>query len=466
MSATFLSADGRREWAACGAMLMLPARRVRAQGSAWLHWMLIGLVLLAGCAALMAKGKMALMLLAVVAGIPLTLLVLMWWVLLFSSMLEQYSATAMHLLPRMRQRAMRASAAAWLVAILLMTLCVGVPTGYPGQVAVLTGLALLEITVMFNRWRIGLFVFALWIRAYAGVPIPDGLVAFLGSYGAVAIGALLVVLDGRAALHRMFGTADGARPWKVSKPAAAPWSTRLARLLKTRPRDLVRRQPAFTKVLGAPVFAGAPALLAVPALGCVAIRAVVALQDIGAAHDRLLMTRSLALVGVLILQALMVQSAATCMLQHRSEQTLVRLAPATPPAGALNRVLARYLLANFALMWIGCTAVAIACLLVLGASAGEALRALAACTLSLALAGLPLRDYARSKAPHFIATLLYWLCAAAALVVAVVAVRGKFGGQSWAALAIAGVLLAALFVCWRWRAMVAAPPAFPAGRNR
>lgn len=461
----FLSANSRREWAACGAILMLPARKVRAQGSAWLHWMLIGLVLVAGGAAMLVKEKGALML-ALGAGIPLTLLLLMWWVMLFSSILTQCSASAVRLLPQMRQRTLRVTVAAWVAITLLMTLCVGVPTGYPGQAAILTGLVLLETTVMASRWRIGVCFALMWASPYLRNVIPHGLIAFLASNAAVAVGALLLVLEGRVALRRMFGTPTGGRAWNMSKQPVPTMVTSLAQLLKTKPRDFVLRQPAFTKVLGGPAFAGALTLLAVPVLGCVAIRAVVAMQDIGAAHDRLLMTRSLVLTGVLILQALMAHSVAARMDHHRTEQILVRLAPAAPPAATLNRVLARYLLGNFALMWVGCTAVAIAGLLVLGASGGETLRALAACTLSLALAGLPLRDYARRKASPIVATLVYCLCAAAALAVALAAVGGKFGGQAWAAMAIASILLAALFVAWRWRAMTAAAPAFPAGRNR
>lgn len=130
------------------------------------------------------------------------------------------------------------------------------------------------------------------------------------------------------------------------------------------------------------------------------------------------------------------------MVQRKAEQGLVRLLPAAPLAGDMNRVLARYLLENFAVMWLGCSALAVGAMLVLGANAGEAWRAQA------------------------VSTILYYLCAAAALVAAYQAASGKLAAQTWAAMALASVVLSVIFVGLRWRAMVAAAPAFPAGRKR
>ena len=466
MSAAITSAGNRRESAAYRAILMHPVRRVRAQGSAWLHVMLAGLVLVAGVAAMMVKEKGALVL-AVGAGIPLTLLLVMWWVMLFASILDQCSAAAVHLVPRMRERALRVTVAGWGAAVVLMTLCVGVPIGYPGQVAVVTGLALLEMTVMFSRWRIGLFTVILLVRFYAGIPIPDWLGAFLASNGAVAVGLLLVALDLRAALHRMFGTPASLRAWNVSSPdTVPPVITSLVRLLRGLRRDDARRQPLFTRLLGAPAYVGTVRLLLVPAVLCVAIRVLVMVQDTGTAHRRLFATRCMALIGVLVLQGMMAHLVAAGMVQRKNEQGLVRLSPAAPLAADMNRVLARYLLENFAVMWLGCSALAVGAMLVLGANAGETWRVAAVCCFSLALAGLPLRDYARARRAQAIPTILYYLCAAAALVAAYQAVSGKFAAQTWAAMALAGVMLAVIFVGLRWRAMVTAAPAFPAGRKR
>lgn len=464
MSAAMNAGARRREWAAYRAILLHPAREVRVRGSAGLHVLLAVLVLVAGVAAMLVKEKAALVL-ALGAGIPLTLLLLLWWVLLFASILAQCSTSAMHLVPRMRERALRVTVGAWAAAVLLMTLCVGVPTGYPGQVAVLTGLALLEITVMFSRWRIGLFTVLQLVRFYAGIPIPDWFSSFVASNGAVVVGALLVALDLRAALRRMFGTPASLRSWQLSsRDALPPAMTKLARWLGGRRRAPSRRQPLFTEVLGPPAFMGSVRLVLVPLAVCIAIRLLVMIQDHGSAHDRLFTTRCMALCALLGLQALIVHVVVAGMFVRRVEQGLVRLAPAAPPADGMNRMLARYLLENFAVMWLGFTGLALGALLVLGANAGETWRSAMVCSFSLALVGLPLRDYARAGKPGAIGAIFYWLCAAAVLMAAYQATSGKFTAMSWAEMGLAGVVLSAAFVGWRWRAMMAAPPAFPAGR--
>lgn len=466
MSAAMSAVERRREWAACRAILLHPAQRVRTQGGAWLHVLLAALVLVAGVAAMLVKEKGALML-ALGAGIPLALLLLLWWVMLYSSILAQCSTSAMHLVPRMRERALRVTMAAWGAVVLLMTLCVGVPTGYPGHVAVVTGLALLETTVMFSRWRIGLFTVLQLVRFYAGIPIPDWFSAFVASNGAVVVGALLVALDLRAALRRLFGTPANLRTWRVAPAGEVPpVIARLARWLRGAGGPPSRRQPLFAQVLGPPAFIGAVRLLLVPAAICIAIRLLLIGHDGGSAHERLFTLRCIALGAVLGLQAMMAHLVAAGMFKRRVEQGLVRLAPAAPLAADMNRVLARYLLGNFAVMWLGCSAFVVGALLVLGANAGEAWRAAAVCSLALALAGLPLRDYARAGKPGAVAAIVYWLCAAAALFAAYLATSGSFPAATWIAMTLGGIALSAAFVGWRWRAMVAAPPAFPAGRNR
>jgi hypothetical protein len=225
------------------------------------------------------------------------------------------------------------------------------------------------------------------------------------------------------------------------------------------------RQPLFTRVLGAEAFGGVRTMLVILAVACVTIRVLVEVQAIGSAHERLYMTRAMVLVAVLFVQAMMTHGEATRCYKRTAEQALVRLAPASPDAGAINRALARYLLARFAAMWVLCGVVTVALLWVLGATVGEALRAAVVCALAMVLAGALLRDYARGAVADRLQPLVFALGAGAVLIAAPAAIRGKLSGEAWAWLALAGIAAAALFVWRRWRGMVQAPPAFPAGRN-
>jgi hypothetical protein len=466
MSGAIFAAGGRREWAAYRAILMHPVHERRAQGSLWLSWLLIALVLLAsvGATRVGAKGWL---LLAFGAGAPLGMLLFMWWIFLFGAILRQSSASAVHLLPRMRERTMRVTVAAWASVTLLMTLCVGIPTGYPGQVAVVTGLVLLEVTVMFSPWRIGVFAAALWIRSLVGFATPDWLIAFLASNGALALGALLLVLDGRVALRRMFGTANGLRAWSMPTSAFPLLFDDVLRFMKaTMPGERSLGQPLITRVLGPAPFAGTWSCLVLLAGASLAIRSLIALQGTGPAHERLLMTRWMVLVGLLMLQGFLAHGAAGRMYRRQGEQALVRLSPAAPLASNINRLLARELLMGFAALWGACAFVALAVQLVLGASQGEVMRAAAVCSFSLVLAGLPLRDYARGKESHAISTLVLTLYLAAVVAAGFALLNGQLAANIWAALALTSMVLAALFVWRRWRGMVNAAPAFPAGRNR
>jgi hypothetical protein len=227
-----------------------------------------------------------------------------------------------------------------------------------------------------------------------------------------------------------------------------------------------RRQPPFTRVLGPAAFSGARTWLAVLVVVCVAIRVLIEVQGVGTAHARLTMTRALVLSGVLFGLAMMTFGEAARCYGRTAEQRLVRLSPAAPMARELNRALARYLLARFCAMWALASVVTLAMLWVLGATGGEVLRALAVCGAALVLAAVLLRDYARGVVAGRLQPVLLAVAAAAALFLVPAAVRGQFDGQVWAWCALAGAIAIGLFVWRRWRCMVQAPPAFPAGSKR
>jgi hypothetical protein len=230
-------------------------------------------------------------------------------------------------------------------------------------------------------------------------------------------------------------------------------------------RHLAGGPPLVARVLAPAGFSGARTLMIALAVACLVIRVLIEFQATGSAHDRLFLTRGMLLIGALMLQSLIAQSEAGRVYQHQAEQGLVRLAPAGPIAGDLNRVLARYFLERFGIRWLTLTAMTVAMLCVLGASVGEALGAAAASSILLALAGLPLRDYSRGAA-DLVAMIMLFLVSLAAVGVGIAAIRGRLASGAWAWLALISVVLAALFVWRRWRTMVRAAPAYPAGRGR
>lgn len=456
-----MAARGRREWAAWRAILLLPVRQRRAQGSLWLSWMLLALALACALGAALADSRKGTLAGIVFLGLSLGFLFIMWWSYLVSSIIAQNTSSALRLAPHMRERSLRVTVAAWAAITLTMTLVLGVPLGYSGHVAVVTGLALLELTVLANSRLLAMVAAFFWVTMFFKLRLPEWLIVFWQGNGAVVVGALLLVVRARMALRRLFGPVERSGPRAQSQLTPSP----VVRLLSDLRVDGPRRQPAFTRVLGAAVFGGTHTLLVVLVVVCVAIRVLIEVQATGTAHERLFMTRALVLIAVLFMQAMMTFSETSRCYKRRAEQALVRLSPAAPVASDFNRALASYLLGGFVKMWGLSSVVALAMLWVLGATVDEVLRAAAVCGVALVLAATLLRDYARGVATDRLQPLLFAVGAGVAVFLVPTAVRGKFDGQLWAWFALVGMTAAALLIWRRWRRMVQAPPAFPAGRN-
>jgi hypothetical protein len=462
MNAATCASCSRSEWPAYRAILIQPLLERRAQGTMWVHWMLIAMML--GLAALAAaQSSKAVFVIGV--GLHLGMLLLMWWVQYIGSIFTQIAPAAVQLTPRLRERALRVTVVLWVAIVIAMTLVVGAPTGYPGQVAVATGLVLIETAVMFTFWRLIAAGLVNWLLWHAGGAGPAWYGAFLASNAAVALGLLLVVLDGRAALRRMFFTPRRLPSSRAPERIMLPGHAKLTRIFKAIEGDSQFGQPLIARVLGPSAFGSGRLMFVFVVTACIAMRGWTALRGGGSPHDEMSVTRFVTLMALLVMQAIMVMGEMTSGYKRAAEQSLVRLAPAAPMAGDLNRVLARCRLLRFARMWVWMTALALGALAVLGASWEEVWRAAVVCTFTLGLAGLPLCDYARGGKTQAMTLVVVVPFMAAAGIGSLAALGAKGGADVWAYCAFASILLAALFVWRRWELIATAAPAFPAGRN-
>jgi hypothetical protein len=452
------------EWSAHKAILMHAVNRGRAGGRIWMGWLLAAFAL--GSAVSVGRAWP----LTVGVGVPLGMLSLRWWIQWFTGIVIQCNPIAMHLAPHMRARARRVTIAVWVAIVIVMTVAIGVPTGYPGHVAVFTGLALMEISAMFNVWRIVALIAANWLLFHSGPEVAGWYADFLKSSAALAIGVLLVVLDGRVALHRMFG-----RPRRLPVAIAVRQAqgqdgipVAIARLLpfvQVLAGEDTRGQPLVAGVLGANQYIGEKLVLVLLIALCVVMRTWVALSGNADPHAELFNPRYWVLIGPLMLQQLVAFGVAGRIAKNISEQALVRLAPNAPASSDFNRVLARYFLRRFAQMWSVLSASTLGALWILGATPGELARALAVCSFTLVLSAVPLADFARRRAENRWPTvLLSGILFTSALASAIAAVSGGGSLAQWAIAAVACIVAAAVLTWYRWRAMVAAPPAYPAGR--
>jgi hypothetical protein len=157
--------------------------------------------------------------------------------------------------------------------------------------------------------------------------------------------------------------------------------------------------------------------------------------------------------------------APTWMARTQGEQALVRLAPALPVAPAcFNRLLAKGLLLRGLVNWSMVSGAVLLLALVSGVR-GEALwwHACLCCMVLPALA-MSLRDHARRTASSVLLVLLLFIALGCVGPLAGAIGVGLLGLPFWPVATLAALALTVVLVQHRWRAMCAAPIAFPAGR--
>jgi hypothetical protein len=152
------------------------------------------------------------------------------------------------------------------------------------------------------------------------------------------------------------------------------------------------------------------------------------------------------------------------MRRTHGEQALLRLTPLAGNAALLNRRLATRMLRQAVAIWAALTAAVLAVTFFIGAGPDALLRQLGLCCLAgqAAMVGL-LGDYAGSGGWNLTRGLG---AGGAAFVQAMIAILlGSLTGTTpWPWLVALPLIVCAAWLRYDWRRMLAAPPAFPAGR--
>lgn len=151
----------------------------------------------------------------------------------------------------------------------------------------------------------------------------------------------------------------------------------------------------------------------------------------------------------------------------RIEQALLRMAPPVPAAACrFNRQLNASLLRMAALDWAAIVASLLAISAIAGAPGHEILLQAQLCCLTLPLVSANVRDHARENGSGML-RMVGGL--AGALVISLgsaLLLRELAGTPVLPVAAGSSIVLAVAVAVWRWRAAIAAPHAFPAGRFR
>jgi hypothetical protein len=153
------------------------------------------------------------------------------------------------------------------------------------------------------------------------------------------------------------------------------------------------------------------------------------------------------------------------MRRTRGEQALLRLTPRAGDAALLNRRLAGRVLRQALGCWAVLTVVVLGVLLVLEAGPDALLRQLGLCSLAgqVAMMGL-LGDYAKGTGGWHLKLGLGAGALAAVQALVAVGLGRITGTTAWPWLVVIPLVVCAAWLRLAWRRMLAAPPAFPAGR--
>lgn len=147
------------------------------------------------------------------------------------------------------------------------------------------------------------------------------------------------------------------------------------------------------------------------------------------------------------------------------EQALLRLTPLAGDAALLNRRLAARMLRQALAVWAVLTATVLTVTLLVGAGPDAFVRQLGLCSLAgqVAMTGL-LGDYADGSGGWNLMLGLRAAALAAAQALVAVGLGRLTGTTAWPWLVVLPLAVCCVLVRRDWRRMLAAPPAFPAGR--
>lgn len=413
-------------------------------------------------------------------GSPLAGVLVLLWSLVVSRAVKQASPANAKLVPRLRSRIVLMVVLTGMACTVLASIIYG---QFSGKFAwsfiacgfYLLGIAWAQVSVIGVLCLLLPSAFSL-SENYLLPPIK----ALLWSDQALFVAAVALILMSAYFIRTMFPR-GGDRNWKVQGRlllseqarksswgasfnsegfAARPYGALLRRDCNKRSRNLVLHVLGPSSHWSVLLRMGAVAVL------CVLMGKAWLLLFPHPALQSFLSETAWILASMLMLgQCIVCGDPVSRMAATSTEQSLFRLSPHLPSTRQLNRRLATNLVRNCLIGWLVLACIVMGFTAAMGASADKLVMQFCLCTLGLLFLCVPLLDYSNESRLRR-GTLINWIAIAGVLVL-----LGLFlatGGASylvaWIGFACLNVIAAIGFVAYRWRAMVAAPIAFPAGR--
>ncbi len=452
----------------------------RGYGARWLDVVLwSGLVVLPVFGALTSGRRDAGILAMLVLGMIAHL-----WALMFAAGIQLQNTPAnARLVPQLHARLLRVCAFVWGAATLVISGAMYALVGNALSLVLSIGLLLIGILLMVRRPLVALLpaggallmMTRFWTPACAalahpGVAVPAALA--LLAIGALALRALLP--NGgdqhQAALTRMASWTTIERYARAQQNCfgSGRWRWVNRGYFSDLRRACARRGDGGTML---PFLFGPGNHWSRNVVGCLAIPSLIwllvqAIRACGVVVDAAYLNAIMwpLVASATLTMAIFLQTDDDSLRRSTGEQALLRLTPVMPQGRALNRLLAQLMLGRFLQCWASSTLALLASMLVLGASNDDLQIGLAITALALPLAGLSLRNYAATSRGAATTTLVLSVLGMGALMLVFALARARPAPLPWWSLTLLCCIGACVIVRLRWRAMLRAPVAFPAGR--
>ena len=387
----------------------------------------------------------------------------------------QYTPANAALVPRMNRLIRRTAALLWCGAM-LGWIMVGVVAPHGALIVLVAALAqtLLSLGRTGYSAAIVVYIVADIAVTVGGKPLRD----FVEQPAVLVVALVLAVLLAWRALVMLFPRA-GDMPIDRSGKRKALLAT-----LGNSPGDLARMQAARTpkffnaRVLARDVAQRRAGPLLMHALGPAGHRFYVTLPVAGGAAglallrvgapllwpaaggvDKIVfMVTILSTMGALLAMFAAVARYSIGMAYFAAEQALVRMAPGVARPAQLNRALAFEMVRSLLTDWMVITGLLLALLAWWQVSGATMLHIGVLMCCPLVALSWPLRDYAAAKGFNW----LHWIGMVGLM--CVLGVTALLAGDKAAVTLVPVLIAAGMIGVARWRAMLAAPPAFPARR--
>jgi hypothetical protein len=423
-----------------------------------------------------------LLLLRMLSGVAAGWLGLVWMLLFVPASILLNSPANARLVPRQRRRLIQMAAASWLLITLGVTAATGVWAAFPAAGLSLVGFALMRAG---RNEAAPLFIVGINWPSLSRHVLPPAVVDAVASDAGLLILSALLLPAGLWALRSLYpagGDSHLARRGEQVKRAAwfgregwanggeggrlSRWtSVHVYRAMFKRALRRPRPGPMLMHALGPAAhwsaWIGAVTVMLLVSAG---LRLMLAWRGEAALRDFLNGALGSGLVAMVIIILFSTVVFGQQIRKTAGEQSLLRLTPLAGEAALLNRRLARELLKNALRNWAMLTALILLSTIMVGGGREIVLREGALCVLAgqVATMGL-LGDFADHGGWSVARAVQAGLLAVVEMVVAMVLARTGVA-STWTWLSAIAIGVGAVLLVRAWRRMLAAPPAFPAGR--